>query len=71
MLRRELKLISQALSSDWIDLWRPIGHLICRDPCGIGYSDSSLIVAGGFSLDMKFWWYINALQQQNNSTSPC
>ena len=57
-LREELRLIERALSSDWISLQRPISHMIKRDPSGIGYSDSCLRAAGGFSLDMKFWWYI-------------
>ena len=56
-LRRELKLILDALSCTWIDMWRPIGHLVDRTPSGIGYSDSCLHAAGGFSFDMKFWWY--------------
>ena len=57
-LRKELRLIERALSSNWINLQRPISHMINRDPSGTGYSDSCLRAAGGFSLDMKFWWYI-------------
>ena len=56
-LRRELKLILDALSCTWIDMWRPIGHLVDRTPSGLGYSDSCLHAAGGFSFDMKFCWY--------------
>ena len=56
-LRREIKLIYAALSSDWINMWRPIGHLIPRDPSGEGWSDSCLHAAGGYSLDLGFWWY--------------
>jgi len=37
---------------------RPIGHMVRRVPSGTGYSDSCLNAAGGFSIDMKFWWYI-------------
>ena len=36
---------------------RPLGHMIPRDPSGVGYSDSCLHAAGGFSYDMGFWWY--------------
>ena len=39
-------------------MWRPIGHLIRRMPSGIGYSDSCLHAAVGYSLDLVFWWYI-------------
>jgi hypothetical protein len=57
-MRKELTIICEALSSPWIDMWRPLGHLIKREPSGIGYSDSSLHAAGGYSLCMGFWWYI-------------
>ena len=57
-LRAELSLIARALSSDWIEMRRPIGHFVRRDPSGTAWSDSSLDAAGGFSLDMGFWWYI-------------
>ena len=36
----------------------PIGHFVPRDPSGIGWSDSCLDAAGGFSINMGFWWYI-------------
>ena len=51
-------MITRALSSDNIDLHRPIAHMVHRDPSAIGYSDSCLRAAGGFSIKMKFWWYI-------------
>ena len=57
-MRNERKLIRDALSSGWIDIWRPMRHLIKRTPSGIGYSDSCLHAAGGYSIDMGFWWYI-------------
>ena len=38
-------------------MWCPIGHLIPRDPSGEGWSDSFLHAAGGYSLDLVFWWY--------------
>ena len=56
-LRYELKLILDALSCPWINMWRPIGHLVDRTPSGVGRSDSCLHAAGGFSYDMRFWWY--------------
>ena len=51
-------MITRVLSSDNIDLHRPIAHMVHRDPSAIGYSDSCLRAAGGFSIKMKFWWYI-------------
>lgn len=57
-LRHELRLIERALSSEWIDLRRPISHMIKRTPSGVAHSDSCLRAAGGFSISMGFWWYI-------------
>ena len=57
-LRREIELVHDALSSDWIEMWRPIGHLVPRDPSCTGWSDSCLHAAGGYSFDLRFWWYI-------------
>jgi hypothetical protein len=62
-LRLELDLIRKALSSPWIDMCRPIAHLVDRDPSGIAWSDSSLDAAGGYSINMKFWWYIEWPQE--------
>ena len=57
-LKQELRLITAALSSEWISMSRPISHFVPRDPSGTGYADSCLRAAGGFSIDMGFWWYI-------------
>ena len=48
-LRCEIKLIFDAFSSDWIDPWRPLEHMIPRDPSGTAWSNSSLHAAGGYS----------------------
>lgn len=58
-LRWELRLIRQALSSSWISHWRPIAHMVDREPSGTAWSDSCLYAAGGFSFDMKFWWHLD------------
>ena len=47
---------------------RPIGRLIKRRPSAIGYSDSCLHAAGGYSLDLGFWWYIEWPQAIQQST---
>lgn len=57
-LRKELKLIEAALSDPSIDKQRPIAHIIPRMPSAIGHSDSCLRAAGGFSIEMGFYWYI-------------
>ena len=67
-MRREITLVYKALSSPWINMWRPIGHLIKRRPSAIGYSDSCLHAAGGYSLDLGFWWYIEWPQAIQQST---
>ena len=38
-LCRKLKLILNAFSCPWINMWRPIGHLVDRTPSGLGCSD--------------------------------
>ena len=58
VLRRELSLIHQALTTPWVSFEKPIGHAVDRDPSGKARSDSSLSAAGGYSFDMKFWWHI-------------
>jgi hypothetical protein len=57
-LRRELRLISQALSDPTITKECPIGHLIARTPIAHGFSDSSLRAAGGYCAALGFWWYL-------------
>ena len=57
-MKEELRLIVSALSAKWVHKRRPIAHMIPRDPTGTGDSDSSLSAAGGYSFDMKFWWYL-------------
>ena len=57
-LREELHLIIKVLSSQRLRLRSPIGHLVRHDPSGRARSDSCLRMAGGFSVDMGFWWYI-------------
>lgn len=57
-MKEELHLIIRALESRRLKLRTPIGHLIRRDPSARAWSDSSLRAAGGFSVDMGFWWYL-------------
>ena len=57
-MRREITLVYKTLSSPWICMWRPMGHLINSSSSGVGYSDNCLHTAGGYILDLGFWWYI-------------
>ena len=54
----ELKLLSKALDSEWVTFDRPISHCIACVPSGRARGDSSLLAAGGYSIDMGFWWHI-------------
>ena len=57
-MRETIDVIIKALDSPHVNTRAFIGHLIPRDPSGTAWSDSSLRAAGGYSTDMKFWWYI-------------
>eukprot|EP00984_Skeletonema_dohrnii_P004016 scaffold1378_cov149-Skeletonema_dohrnii-CCMP3373.AAC.1 len=56
--KEELNLITQALKDDAIPKYSPIAYLIPRDPSGTAWGDSCLYAAGGYSIDMRFWWYV-------------
>ena len=57
-LREELHLIIKALENKRLNKRTPLAHLVRRDPSATAWSDSCLYAAGGFSIDMDFWWYI-------------
>lgn len=57
-LKQDLRMITSALSLDWVQHHRPIAHMVDRDPSGRARSDSSLDAAGGYSVDMQFFWYL-------------
>jgi hypothetical protein len=57
-LREELHLIIRALENKRLKKRTPLAHLVRRDPSAKAWSDSCLYAAGGFSSDMKFWWYL-------------
>ena len=57
-LRHELRIVEKTLSDPSISLARPIGHVVKRTPSAIAHSDSCLSAAGGFSIEMGFYWYI-------------
>jgi hypothetical protein len=57
MLRKELKLILQAITDPAIPKAIPISHLIERAFLASAFSDSSLLAMGGFCPELKVWWY--------------
>ena len=57
-LWEELRLLIQALQSPRMKFRTPIAHLVRRDPSADAWSDSSLRAAGGYSVTMHFWWYL-------------
>ena len=67
-LREELDIIRAALTSAYISKSIPIAHLIPDRDDGETHGDSSLDSAGGWSIDMKFWWWIDWPQSVKDRT---
>ena len=57
-LKEELHLILRVLKCKRLKKRTPIAHLVSRDPSAKAWQDSCLFAAGGFSIRMQFWWYI-------------
>jgi len=58
-MREELKFIRQALhENSTIPFEVPIAFIIPRTPTASLFGDSSLISCGGYSTDLRFWWFI-------------
>ena len=55
--KEELRIIKTAFLDPKINKYTPIAHLIKRTPDGSAAGDSCLDAAGGYSIDMEFWWY--------------
>eukprot|EP00957_Ditylum_brightwellii_P061552 4671142-Ditylum_brightwellii.AAC.1 len=59
-MKEELKLLIKVMSNRDQFKWETsISHLVHRTPDFTADGDSSLYVAGGFSLFLKFWWYLD------------
>ena len=56
-LRAELDLLIQIFTDPTIKWSSPIAHLIPRTPDFQVWGDSSLDSAGGYSVDLGFYWY--------------
>lgn len=58
-LRTELERLRYILASPTDFPWvGHIAHIVPRDHDFVSYGDSSLYAAGGYSLDLRFWWYL-------------
>jgi hypothetical protein len=57
-LRAELQLVHEALLLPPTLHSSPIAHLVPRTPTAVVRGDSSLDAAGGYSLTLGFWWYL-------------
>ena len=57
-LREELNLLIEILTNPKIRWSTPIAHLIPRTPDFQAWGDASLHAAGGFSVDLGFYWYL-------------
>ena len=58
-MAKELALITHILKHPQLYRWEaPIAHLVPRTPDFLSWGDSSLTAAGGFSTDLKFWWFL-------------
>ena len=57
-LRAELKLLADIMQNKDFAWETPIAHLIPRMPDFEAWGDSSIEAAGGFSLDLKFFWHL-------------
>ena len=57
-LREELNLLIEILTNPKIRWSTPIAHLISRTPGFQAWGDASLHAAGGFSVDLGFYWYL-------------
>jgi hypothetical protein len=56
---REIEFLREALHPDsGIEWSTPIAHLIQRDPSAEGCSDACLEAGGGFSIKLRFIWFL-------------
>ena len=56
-LKREIALILKILLDPTIILETPFAHIVVRDPTWGAWADACKRAGGGWSTDLKFWWY--------------
>jgi hypothetical protein len=58
-MREELEFIRQALDNDsGIKFETPIAFIIPRMPTACLFGDSSLLSCGGYSIQLRIWWFL-------------
>ena len=68
-LSLELSFLRQILEQPSTYKWEcPIAHLVPRSPDYTSTGDASLFAGGGYSLDLKFWWYIHWPEEVHSKT---
>ena len=63
-----MKLLHSLVDNPQVNWYTPISHLVDRDPDYQVWGDSSLDCAGGYSHQLKFWWFLEWLQSIKNKT---
>ena len=67
-LRQELQLLAYILKNKDFKWETPIAHLIPRTPDFSAWGDSSLDAAGGFSVDLQFFWHLSWPEEIRSKT---
>ena len=58
-MREEINFFAEYLKPESGVTWEtPIAFLIERTPFASSYGDACLDAAGGYSIDLKFWWHV-------------
>ena len=70
-LRQELKLLIFIFKNrKKYPIGAPIAHIVPRDPDFQARGDACLEGAGGYSFDLKFWWFVKWPHKIKNKTLP-
>ena len=68
-MQQEIEFFQDKLQPDSSILWEtPIAHVIPQLPTAAAFGDSILEGAGGYSIELGFWWPINFLEEVKQHT---
>ena len=68
-MRQEIEFFRDKLQPDSTILWEtPIAHVIPRMPTATAFGDSCLEGAGGYSIELGFWWHIDFPEEVKRRT---
>jgi hypothetical protein len=68
-MRKEIEFFRDKLQPASTILWEtPIAHLIPRTPTATAFGDSCLQGAGGYSIELGFWWHIDFPEEVKRRT---